>query len=118
MKQNDDITINITPRSIALFTLIPLALFFLWFIRDLLFSLLIAFILMSALRPGVTYLVGKKIPHGLAVSFVYLFFILFILSIVSVIIPPIVTETTILLRSLPYILEQTLPHTNDVLNIN
>lgn len=116
MKQ-DNVTINITTRTIALFTLIPLSLYFFWFIRDILFSLLIAFIIMSALRPGVAYLVGKKTPRGLAVALVYLLFILFFLSIISIIVPPIIVETSNLLRSLPLIFQQLFPYTENVVNV-
>jgi len=115
--KRDNITINITARSIALFTLIPLSLYFLWFIRDILFSLLLAFIVMSALRPGVTYLVKKKIPRGLAVALVYLLFILFFLSIISIIVPPIVVETSNLIRSLPSIFQQAFPYTDNIVDL-
>ncbi|PJE62305.1 hypothetical protein COU87_00045 [Candidatus Roizmanbacteria bacterium CG10_big_fil_rev_8_21_14_0_10_39_12] len=117
MKQNN-ITINITPRSIALFTIIPLALYFFWFVRDILFSLLIAFILMSALRPWVTYLTGKKVPRGISVVLVYLSFILFFISIISIIIPPIIIETSNLIRSLPLIFQQVFPHFEETMNFN
>jgi len=69
---------------------------------------------MSALRPGVVYLVRKKIPRGLAVTLVYLVFILFFISIISVIIPPIIIETSNLIRSLPIIFQQTFPYIKNI----
>ncbi len=109
MDAKDKTFIVISPRSIALFTLIPLALYLLWSIRDILFSLLIAFIIMSSLRPGVDYFVSKKVPRGLSIGLVFSGFILFFLSLISIIIPPIVYETTNLIRNLPFILEEVAP---------
>jgi predicted PurR-regulated permease PerM len=101
--------VAISVRSIALFTLIPLGLFFLWLIRDLIFSLLIGFILMSALRPAVVFFTKYKFPRTAAIIFVYLVFVLFFIALISLIVPPIVIETSILLRSLPGILEDLSP---------
>ena len=101
--------VAISVRSIILFTLIPLVLFFLWLIRDLIFSLLIGFILMSALRPAVLFLSNNKIPRTVAIIFVYLVFVLFFIALISLIVPPIVIETSVLLRSLPAIIEDLSP---------
>lgn len=117
VKTEQNLTINITPKSIALFTLIPLALFLLWTIRDIIFSLLIGFILMSALRPGVHYLMKKNVSRPLAVFIVYISFILIFLSLISLIIPPIIYETTGLLRSLPIILENISPQISEYLDV-
>ena len=117
VKNGDTFTINITPRTIALFTLIPLALFLLWTVRDIIFSLLIGFILMSALRPAVHYLIKKKLSRPLSVFIVYISFILVFLSLISIIIPPIIIETTGLFRSLPVILETISPQISAYLDI-
>lgn len=118
MDQKNNTYIVISPRSIAHFTLIPLALYFLWYIRDLLFSLLIAFILMSALRPAAAYLVRKQVPRGLAVGLVYLGFVLVFIALVSIIIPPIVTETSSLIRNLPIIIQQALPQNTAIADLS
>jgi len=118
MDAKDKKFIVISPRSIALFTLIPLALYFLWSVRDILFSLLIAFIVMSSLRPGVDYLVSKKVPRGLSIGLVFSAFILFFLSLISIIIPPIIYETSNLIRSLPLILEEVAPSLQSYIDIS
>ncbi len=118
MEVKDKTFIVISPRSIALFTLIPLALYFLWSVRDILFSLLIAFILMSSLRPGVSYLVSKKVPRGLAIGLVFFGFVLFFLSLISIIIPPIVYETTNLIRSFPVIIEDLAPELESTIDLS
>lgn len=116
MKQNTNI--KISSWSIALFTLIPLSLYFVWAIRDVIFSLLIAFIIMSSLRPGVQYLVSKKTPRGFAIGLVFAAFVLFFLSLISIIIPPIVFETSNLIRTLPMVLEEIAPSLQGVVDFS
>lgn len=111
-------SISISSSSVALIILLPIFLWFLWSIRDILFSLLIAFIIMSSLRPGVNFLVSKKFPRGLAVGVVFTLFLLFFASLISVIIPPIVYETTNLMKSLPSIIEQSAPLIEDYVDVS
>ena len=117
MFKDDKISISISLKSIAFFTLIPLAIYFLWYIRDLIFSLLIGFILMSALRPGVVYLTKKRLPHVLAVMTIYLLFIFVFVMLILLIVPPIVVETANLFRTLPFIIEDSLPYLSQFLNL-
>lgn len=108
-EKHDRHVIGISIRSIALFTFIPLAIYFLWLIRDLIFSLLIGFILMSALRPAVLFFTSRRVPRTLSVIFIYLLFILFFITLISLIVPPIIVETSNLLRSLPFIIDDLAP---------
>ena len=117
MFKDEKISISISLKSIALFTLIPLTIYFLWYIRDLIFSLLIGFILMSALRPGVIYLTNRRIPHVLAVMTIYLLFVLMFIMLIVLIVPPIVVETANLFRTLPFIIEDALPYLDQYLDI-
>lgn len=118
MKSSDPIHITISPRSVFLFTLIPLSLYGIWIMKDLLFSLLIGFILMSAMRPAVVRLVARKVPRGLAVGITYLFFILIFFSLIWLIIPPIIVETGNLIRSLPFIIQGISPNASKLINLN
>lgn len=97
--------IEISARTIVFTVFFILGLFFVWMIRDLLFSLLIGFILMSALKPVVKKLEGKGMPHGFSVVAVYLVFLLLIVLLISLIIPPIVIEISNLAKSFPLIVE-------------
>lgn len=97
--------IDISAKTIIFAVFFLLFLNFLWLIKDLLFSLLIAFILMSALRPQVRILENRRIPHSIAVFIVYFLFILFFILLFSIIVPPIVVETGNLIKSLPFIIE-------------
>lgn len=117
MFKDEKISISISLKSIALFTLIPLTIYFLWYVRDLIFSLLIGFILMSALRPGIVYLTKKRFPHILAVVTVYFLFIFVFVMLIVLIVPPIVVETANLFRTLPFIIEDSLPYLSQFLNL-
>lgn len=105
--------IEISPKTIGYLIITPLILYFVWLVKDLLFSLLIAFILMSALKPAVAKLREQKIPHGAAVGMVFLSFILVLIILISVIIPPIVTETTNLVKNAPSIIKELNPALKD-----
>jgi predicted PurR-regulated permease PerM len=95
--------VEIAPRTIIFAVLFILGLYFLWIIKDLLFSLLIAFILMSALRPAVHGLENKGVPRKIAAVLVYFLFIFVFVYLFSLIVPPIVIEVTALIRNLPLI---------------
>ena len=64
---------------------------------------------MSALRPAVIFLSNYKVPRTLSIILVYLVFVSFFITLISLIVPPIVIETSVLLRSLPGILEDLSP---------
>jgi predicted PurR-regulated permease PerM len=110
--------VEISPKTIVYLTLFPLALFFVWIIRDLLFSLLIGFILMSALRPGVEILAARKLPRSAAVLVIYFLFVFIFIFLISLVIPPIVTELSNLINSLPTIISNVNPNVQKALNLN
>ncbi len=96
-------------KTIVFTVFFILGLFFLWYIKEMLYTVFIAFILMSALRPLVLALKNKGVPHTLAVSIVYIGFVLFFLFMFGIIIPPILLETINLLSSLPVIVRNLSP---------
>lgn len=110
--------LEISPKTIIFLILFPLALFFLWIIRDILFSLLIGFILMSALKPGVELLVARKLPRSAAVLAIYFLFIFIFIFLISLVIPPIVIEVSNLINSLPTIISSVNPDVQQALNLN
>jgi predicted PurR-regulated permease PerM len=100
---------EISHRTIIFTILFLLLLKFLWIIRDLIFSLFIAFIIVSALKPPVEALERKKVPKVVAALLVYLIFLFFIFNIFVLIVPPLIGELTHLLKNLPAIAETALP---------
>jgi len=97
--------IEISAKTIIFTVVFIILLNFLWNIRDLIFSLFIAFIIMSALKPMVTFLVSKRIPKIIASILTYALFIGFLIVLFVIIIPPLVKESTMLFRSLPLIIQ-------------
>lgn len=96
--------VEISRKTIIFAVIFIIFLYFLWIVKDLILSLLIAFILMSALRPGVKVLEARGVPRRLGVIVVYFSFLLIFIYLFSIVIPPIVSETTSLVKSLPEIL--------------
>lgn len=101
--------IEISARTIVFTVLFLLFLKVLWLSRDLILSLFIAFILMSALKPLVVAVGGGKIPRSAAAFFVYLLFLILFFFIISLIIPPLFSELSLLLGNLPNIFQKIFP---------
>lgn len=97
--------IEISAKTIIFTIFFIILLQVLWVLKDLIFSLLIAFILMSSLSPAVRNLVRLKVPRSLAVFMVYFFFLFIFIFLFGIIIPPILSETAILARNLPSIIQ-------------
>lgn len=106
--------VEISHKTIVFTVFFVLGLWFLFHIRDIIFYLFVSFILMSALRPYVERLEKFKIPRPLAILVIYIILIASLSFLVSVVIPPLVTETISLLKSIspdgqiPIIYQETL----------
>jgi len=97
---------EISHRTIIFTVFLILSLRFLLIIKDLLFSLFIAFIITSALRPILDRLVRLKIPRVLAALLVYFSFLTIFVGLLSIIFPPLIKETVQLSRNFPSIIER------------
>lgn len=115
--QRTPVKIEISAKTVVFTVLFLIALKFLWIIRDLIFSLFIAFILVSALKPPVAFLVKKRIPRFFATLFVYLIFLLCIGNIVGLIFPPLIREIAHFIRHLPRMIENSPPYISSFINI-
>jgi predicted PurR-regulated permease PerM len=98
-------TIEITPKTVVFAVLFVLSLQLIWLLKDLVFSLLIAFIIVSALKPIVEFLVTKRIPRTIAAIIAYVLFLFGIGYIFGLIIPSLVSEVVHFSRMLPAILQ-------------
>jgi len=110
--------IEISAKTIVFTVLFILSLGLLWQIRELIFSLFIAFIIAGALKPGVNFLEQIKFPRIVAALVVYLLFIFSLYSIFSLIIPPLLSEMIFLFKNLPEIIRSILPQSNVVINFD
>lgn len=102
--------IEISSRTIVFTIAFLLLLQLLWVVKELIFSLLIAFILMSALNPWVTALNKKRVPRGLSAAIIFIALLLSLAYFFSWIIPPIVYETTLLFQNLPSLVKNINPN--------
>ncbi|MBI3620410.1 AI-2E family transporter [Candidatus Roizmanbacteria bacterium] len=97
--------VEISARTIIFTVFFLIFLRVLWSLKELLFSLLLAFIFMSALSPSVRRLEEWKVRRTLAVFLVYFSFVLVVIALFSLILPPILIETGNLVKSLPLIIK-------------
>lgn len=96
--------IEISSRTIIFAVFFIILLNLLWNVRELIFSLFIAFIVMSALNPLVTFFEGKKIPRALTTVAVFILLFTAVGYFIRWIAPPIIQETTVLFKNLPAIM--------------
>ncbi len=99
----------IHPSTLLLTLLLLLSTYFVYQIRSILTLLFLAFIIMTALHPGVDKLTRKfRIPRPLSIFVVYLVAIGVIVGLLALIIPPLVTELFALVKTiqLPFLQEQ------------
>lgn len=108
--------IEISSRTIIFTVFFLLALKFLWIIKDLIFSLFIALIIVSALKPAVSFLEKRRVPRLLSSIIVYFLFLFCIGNAVGLIIPPLVNEITHLFKNLPSIIENSAPYFSSLFN--
>lgn len=110
--------IDISYKPIIFTILLIILLNFVWLIRELVFSLFIAFIIMSALKPSVYYLERKKIPKILSTFIIFIFIIFLAFYFFSSVIPLFVVETIALFRNLPAIIVKINPTINQYINLD
>lgn len=110
--------IDISYKTIIFTVLFLISLKFAWVLRDLFFSLLIAFIVMSALKPPVAFLEKKKIPKLLSSFIILFFFISIIIYFFASIIPMLVVEINSLVRQLPLMVDKLNPSFSQYLSLD
>lgn len=101
--------IEISSKTIIFTVLFLVSLRALWIVRELLFTLFLAFIFMSALKPIVNKLTKRGIPRALAAFLVLMSTVVWLIFVLAFILPPIITESISFLTNLPDILATTFP---------
>jgi predicted PurR-regulated permease PerM len=110
--------IEISSKTIIFTIGFVLLLGVIWLIKDLIFSLFIAFIIAGALRQPVDFFEKKKIPRSISSFIVYFLFVCLIASLFGFVIPPLVNEMTHLIKNLPHIIQKTFPSAANYLNLS
>ncbi len=104
--------IEISHRTIIFTVVFILLLWVLFQIRDIVFLVFIAFILMTALRPLVDWLERVKLPRIVSILFIYtIVFGFFGVSFAGAI-PTLVIQSTRFIQELPTFLEKVMPYWN------
>lgn len=104
--------VEISHRTIIFTVIFILSLWVLYQIKDILFLVFIAFILMTALRPLVDWLTRVRLPRVLAILLIYgVVFGFFGVSFAGTI-PTLVIQSTKFVQELPTFLEKVLPYWN------
>lgn len=105
--------IDISSRTIIFTVLFTtgfiLSLFIIWQFRSLLYSLFLAFILMSGLRPLVMKLERRKVGHILAVTIVFFTTIISFVLMIALIVPPLVQQTFDFITNFPRLVASVSP---------
>ena len=101
--------IEISSKTIVFTIGFIMLLGIIWLIKDLIFSLFIAFIIAGALRQPVDYLEKKRVPRSIGSFVVYFIFVFVIFYLFALIIPPLVGEIVILFKNLPHIVNKISP---------
>lgn len=109
--------IEISSKTIVFTVFFLLFLILLWQIKDLIFSLFIAFIISGALKSPVEFLEKKKFPRLLASIFIYFLFIFLIFTLFSLVIPPLIQEMTYFFKNFPIIIKS-IPQISSYIDLN
>lgn len=94
-------TINISFSTILKSLLIIIGIIFLYFIRDILFLLLVVVVFASAINPVVNFLQKKKFPRTFSVLLIYIILLIIVSFSISLLVPPITFEIKHLIENLP-----------------
>ncbi|HUW21400.1 MAG TPA: AI-2E family transporter [Candidatus Bathyarchaeia archaeon] len=105
--------VEVSHRTIVFTVLFLVFLWLLYQIKDIIFNLFIAFVMMAALNSSVEKMEKIKIPRPIAIIMIYLVFFGFISVVIAGVIPPLVDQTSTLINKIPnYVKEINLPWLN------
>jgi len=118
MQEQKTYSVEVSAKTIIFTVTLILILALLWVLKNLLLSLFVAFIIMSAVRPLISFFVRKGIPRRLAVFGIFIAIIFFFIFILVWVIPPFVQETTLLIKHLPAMIKSINPAVIGYINID
>ncbi len=104
--------IEITIRTIILTAAVLIGGWLVIKLQDILVLLFMAFIVMSALKANVDYLVKKNVNRTLAIIFNYVVFLCLIALFATIVLPPLVSETIRLTTHFPQYINKLVPYVN------
>lgn len=102
--------IELSPKTIFLVLSIIFLLWFIITLKEIIFLIYVAFILMSAFKPLVDKMETKRIPRALSVILIYLVIISFLVFTGSTFIPQLVSQSITFAENLPNYLSVLSPY--------
>lgn len=93
--------VEVTHKTILFTALLLIGLWFLYYVRDILFQLLISFIIVSSFNPIISKLERKNISRALGVTISYIIFLGIIGFSIYILAPSLVTETGNFVNNVP-----------------
>lgn len=101
--------VDLSTLTIAKFFLVPIALWLVWYLRDILALLFLVMIIVAALTPPIRFLEKQGIPKIGAVTLLYAIGALLLVGLFSLIIPPLVEQIQLFVVKFPLIVERVTP---------
>jgi len=98
---DQNVSVNISSLTLLKVVVIVGAIFFFWFIRDILMIMFVSLILASAFDPWVDHLQKRRVPRSVAILSIYLGILVCMAGIIYLLIPPLVIEINQLALSFP-----------------
>jgi len=100
MEKSQKIILDISIVAILKVVAVLLMLFFFYLIRDILIIFVVALILATLINPLADWFAKKRIPRALAVLLIYIILIGVLVSILTLLIPPLVEQSGQLIKKL------------------
>jgi predicted PurR-regulated permease PerM len=102
--------VDISHKTIVFIVVLLIGLWFIYYIRDILFQLLIALVIVASFNPAVSKLESKHVPRVWGVAIAYMIFLGIIGFSIYILAPSLVNQTASLVANIPgYISEIGLP---------
>lgn len=101
--------VELSTYTIAKFFLVPIALWLLWYLRDILALLFLVMIIVASLTPPIRFLEKQGIPKLGAVTLLYAIGALILVGLFSMIVPPLVEQIRLFVVQFPLIVERVTP---------
>ena len=101
--------VELSTFTIAKFFLVPLVLWLIWYLRDILALLFLVMIIVASLTPPIRFLEKQGIPKLGAVTLLYSIGVLILIGLFSLIIPPLVEQVRLFVIEFPLIVERVTP---------
>jgi len=101
MKSSKVQRVEISYKTIIFTVFFLLLLVLLWRLKSILFLIFVCYVFMEGINPAVSWLEKKKISRSLAIILIYIFIFLFLSACIAGIVPPLVEQTSNLIKNLP-----------------